>query len=61
MLVLQRKPEQRIKIGDDITITICRVRGEKVAVGVEAPDAVPIHREEVYEAIQKQKANESAA
>ena len=51
MLVLSRKRSQKIRIGDSIVVTIVDVRGDKVRVGVDAPKEIPIHREEVYEAI----------
>lgn len=53
MLVLSRKPGQKIKIGDDIEVTIIAVSGETVRIGIEAPTCVRILRTEVYEEIQK--------
>lgn len=47
MLVLGRKAEQSIKIGDDIRVTILRIKGNTVRVGIEAPDRVRIVREEL--------------
>ena len=47
MLVLTRKVGQRIRIGDDVVITLVRIQGDKVRVGIEAPRDVAIHREEV--------------
>jgi carbon storage regulator len=55
MLVLSRKREESIRIGDEIVITIVDIRGDKVRLGVEAPKDVPVHRQEVYEAIQQQE------
>ena len=55
MLVLSRQRDECIKIGDDIEITIVDIRGEKVRLGITAPDHVPIHRKEVYEAIKREK------
>lgn len=55
MLVLQRKRDQEIMIGDDIRITIADIRGDKVRIGVTAPFDMPVHRKEVWEAIQKEK------
>lgn len=52
MLILSRYRDQKIKIGDDVTITIVDVRGDRVRIGVEAPKGTPVHREEVYEEIQ---------
>lgn len=42
-------------IGDDVEITIVDVRGDKVRLGIEAPKSIPVHRKEVYEAIQREK------
>lgn len=52
MLVLSRRVTETIKIGDDIQVTILGVSGGQVRVGIIAPRAVPVHREEVYERIQ---------
>lgn len=52
MLVLSRHRDQRIKIGDYITLTIVDIRGDKVRIGIEAPKDVPVHRQEVYDEIQ---------
>jgi carbon storage regulator len=51
MLVLSRKKNESIVINDDVTIVIVEIRGDKVRIGVEAPKEVPVHRNEVYEAI----------
>lgn len=51
MLVLSRKAGEKIFIGNDIVLTVVEVRGNKVRLGVEAPSDVPVHREEVFEAI----------
>ena len=56
MLVLSRRQDERIVIGDQIVITIVEIRGDKVRVGIEAPRDVPVHRREVYEAIQRSNA-----
>ncbi len=56
MLVLSRKFGETIRINDDITITVVEIRGDKIRLGVEAPKSVPVHRGEVYEAIQIQRA-----
>lgn len=55
MLVLSRKRAESIVIGDDITITIIEIRGDKVRLGIEAPVTIPVHRQEVYEAIQREE------
>lgn len=59
MLILTRKKDQTIKIGDDIEITITAVEGEQVKIGISAPKHVDIHRKEVYEMIQKENSQAS--
>ncbi len=58
MLVLSRKKNESIIINDDITIVVVEIRGDKVRLGVEAPKEIPVHRREVFDAIQR---NEAAA
>lgn len=53
MLVLSRKKNEGIVINHDITIVVVEVRGDKVRLGVEAPKEVPVHRQEVYDAIHR--------
>ena len=53
MLVLTRKPDQSIMIGDEIEITVLEVRGEQVRLGIRAPRNVAVHRKEVFEQIQQ--------
>jgi carbon storage regulator len=53
MLVLSRKKNESIVINNDITIVVVEIRGDKVRLGVEAPKEVPVHRREVYDAIQR--------
>ena len=54
MLVLSRKKNESIVINNDITITVVEIRGDKVRLGIVAPKDVPVHRQEVYEAIQRE-------
>ncbi|WP_260286370.1 carbon storage regulator CsrA [Peribacillus aracenensis] len=54
MLVLTRKPNEAIMIGDDIEITILSVEGEQIKLGINAPKNVDIHRKEVYLSIQQE-------
>jgi carbon storage regulator len=56
MLVLSRKKDESIIINDHIRVTIVEIRGDKVRLGIVAPKDVPVHREEVYEAIHGVKA-----
>ena len=54
MLVLSRHRDESIMIGDDVVVTIVDIRGDKVRLGIEAPQSVPVHRQEVYDAIQRE-------
>ncbi len=56
MLVLSRQRDESIMIGDDVEITIVDVRGDKVRLGITAPRHIPVHRREIYDAIQREKA-----
>lgn len=55
MLVLSRTKDESIVIGDDIIITIIDVRGDKVRLGISAPRSITVHRQEIYDAIQREK------
>ncbi len=59
MLVLSRKRDERIMIGDEISLLVVDIMGDKVRLGIEAPSDVAVHRKEVYEAIQRERALES--
>lgn len=59
MLVLSRHRDESIMIGDDVVVTIVDIRGDKVRLGINAPQDIPVHRQEVYEAIKRE--NEKAA
>ncbi len=59
MLVLSRQKDESIMIGDDVEITIVDVRGDKVRLGINAPREISVHRKEVYEAIQREKAEKA--
>lgn len=58
MLVLSRKIDEEIRIGDDVIITVVQLAGGRVRIGIKAPLSVPVHREEVYQKIQKEKLEE---
>jgi carbon storage regulator len=60
MLVLSRHRDESIMIGDDIVITVVDIRGDKVRLGIQAPTNVPVHREEIYEAIKKEAGKATA-
>jgi carbon storage regulator len=54
MLVLSRKKDEKIVIGDNITLMVIEIRGDKVRLGIDAPRDVAVHREEVYDAIKRE-------
>ncbi|MBN2688600.1 MAG: carbon storage regulator CsrA [Deltaproteobacteria bacterium] len=54
MLILTRKLGESIRIGDSIRITVSDVKGKQIRIGIEAPDDIAVHREEVYTIIQEQ-------
>lgn len=55
MLILSRQRDESIQIGDDILITVVDIRGDKVRLGIQAPQEKPVHRLEVYEAIKAEE------
>jgi carbon storage regulator len=60
VLVLTRKSNQSIMIGDDIEVSVLSIMGEKVRIGIQAPRDIPVFRKEVYLEIQQERANEMA-
>jgi carbon storage regulator len=54
MLVLSRRKDETIMIGDEIEITIVDIKGDTVRIGIDAPRRIAVHRKEVYEAIQQE-------
>ncbi|MEX0700530.1 MAG: carbon storage regulator CsrA [Planctomycetales bacterium] len=61
MLVLSRKKNESIVIDENIVITVVEIRGDKVRLGIQAPKEVPVHRNEIYEAIRSERAAQAAA
>lgn len=60
MLILTRRVGETLVVGDDIKVTVLGVKGSQIRVGVTAPNDVSVHREEIYNRIQNEKAKEAA-
>ncbi|MAG68527.1 MAG: carbon storage regulator [Pseudomonadales bacterium] len=60
MLILTRRVGETLVIGDDTKITVLGVKGNQIRIGICAPETVSVHREEIYNRIQKEKAEEKA-
>ena len=60
MLILTRKMDEKLLIGDDITISVLEIRGNQVKIGVDAPKDIAIYREEIYQKVKEAKLKEQS-
>jgi len=55
MLILTRRVNEKLMVGDDVTVTVLSISGNQVRIGVNAPRHVPVHREEIYDKVKRQQ------
>jgi len=61
MLIITRRPGEKIVLGEDITVTVMEVSGQTVRLGIDAPKSLPIYREEIWAAVKQENAAAAAA
>jgi carbon storage regulator len=60
MLIITRKPGEKIMLGDDVTVEVIEVSGSSVRIGIAAPRSLPVYREEIWEAVREENAAAAA-
>jgi len=58
MLILTRRVNEKLMVGDDVTVTVLSISGNQVRIGVNAPRHVPVHREEIYDKVKRQESSD---
>lgn len=61
MLILTRRVGESLMVGDEVSVTVLGIRGNQVRIGVNAPKDIAVHREEIYERIQQEKADDASS
>ncbi len=61
MLIITRKPGEKIMLGDDVTIEVMEISGSRVRIGIAAPRSIPVYREEIWNAVKQESADAAAA
>ncbi len=58
MLILTRRVNEKLMVGDEVTVTVLSISGNQVRIGVNAPRHVPVHREEIYDKVKRQESSD---
>ena len=61
MLILTRRMNETLMVGDDVSVTVLGINGNQVRIGVQAPRHIPVHRQEIYEKIKKEESSTSGS
>ncbi|MFS1524853.1 carbon storage regulator CsrA [Microbulbifer sp. 2304DJ12-6] len=61
MLILKRRTGENLRIGTNVSVTVLEVKGSQVKIGIDAPKTLPVHREEIYVRIEKERKTDRGA